>query len=329
MPELKIKIEDPLRILESTETVLKKSQFVSVDEENISKTANHILNRFQKGFSAQELDMGARDILENDLQLIFLEDAVNFCFWPDKGKPKWEVEWPPNKISGGWYGLVSCFKRALAENVPILNAEYLSSLSIDDAKIFFLGINGVEIPLLKERVQNLREAGKILLEKFDGRFINVLEESQFDTIKLVKTLQENFPSFNDISFFDGKEVIFLKRAQICANDISYILKETPKKIIGLEKLTAFADYKLPQILREYGVLQYDDALACAIDALKEIPRGSREENEIRSATVWIVELLRQKIKIMTAREIDNTLWFMSQEIQQSSKPYHRTRTIYY
>jgi len=83
MPELKIKIEDPLRILESTETVLKKSQFVSVDEENISKTANHILNRFQKGFSAQELDMGARDILENDLQLIFLEDAVNFCFWPD------------------------------------------------------------------------------------------------------------------------------------------------------------------------------------------------------------------------------------------------------
>src|SRR3989338_2401292 len=196
MPELKIKIEDPLRILESTETVLKKSQFVSVDEENISKTANHILNRFQKGFSAQELDMGARDILENDLQLIFLEDAVNFCFWPDKGKPKWEVEWPPNKISGGWYGLVSCFKRALAENVPILNAEYLSSLSIDDAKIFFLVINGVEIPLLKERVQNLREAGKILLEKFDGKFINVLEESQFDAIKLVKTLQENFPSFN-------------------------------------------------------------------------------------------------------------------------------------
>ncbi|KKS37428.1 MAG: hypothetical protein A3G49_04315 [Candidatus Sungbacteria bacterium RIFCSPLOWO2_12_FULL_41_11] len=329
IPELKIITEDPLQILESTKDILMKPRFVSIDKKSINKTANSILKRFQKGFSEQQLEMGTTGNMENDLQLVFLENSVNFCFWPDKGITKWEVEWPFGKTIGGWYGLVSCFKRALAKSVPILNVEYLSSLNIDDAKIFFRGINTVEIPLLKERIQNLRETGKILLENFDGKFINVLETSQFDAIKLVKLLQKNFPSFNDISSLDGKEVVFLKRAQICANDISYILKEKHKKIAGLEKLTAFADYKLPQILREFGVLRYNDALARAIDSLNKIPHDSREEIEIRAVTVWAVELLRQEIKIMSAGEIDNTLWFMSQEIQQSSKPYHRTRTIYY
>ena len=55
----------------------------------------------------------------------------------------------------------------------------------------------------------------------------------------------------------------------------------------------------------------------------------REEIEIRSATIWGVELIRQQFKNYNAAEIDNALWLMSQSFSKDTKPYHRTYTIYY
>ena len=52
-----------------------------------------------------------------------------------------------------------------------------------------------------------------------------------------------------------------------------------------EELTVFADYKLPQVLRRLGVLRYAPHLAERIDRLKPLEAGSREEGEIRAATV--------------------------------------------
>ena len=89
---------------------------------------------------------------------------MNFCFWAGKGREKWKVEWPKgNLIDGGWYGLAACFDRALAENIPILDANYLASISDADVRNFFRSANNTEIPLIKERTNNLREAGRVLI----------------------------------------------------------------------------------------------------------------------------------------------------------------------
>ncbi len=113
------------------------------------------------------------------------------------------------------------------------------------------------------------------------------------------------------------------------NECSFIFKDTGKQIKNLQHLTAFADYKLPQILRMFGVLEYVDELAEKVDNIIEISYNSREEIEIRAATIWAVELLRQKVQKLTAMEIDNALWLISREIKDEAKPYHRTRTIFY
>jgi len=312
-------MNDPLGILKASKNVTDTAKYVTIREgglDSLAEKIKEVLDGYKKWSSglAEKITTGN---LKDDVQFVFIENAVNFCFWPDKGQPKWEVNG-----RSGWNGLRACFERALAERVPILDANYLSSFSEKDGQYLFRG-KGSEIPLLKERIQNLREAGLVLLEKYDGQFLNAVEESGFDAISLVKLITDNFPSFQDP---------FLKRAQITANDLMYILKD--KKIDRLDELTAFADYKLPQVLRMFGIIQYNEELAEKIDNMADIPHDSREEIEIRAATVCSIELLRQRLGLtgqgnLPANIIDNIIWMLSQEITGETKPYHRTRTIYY
>lgn len=98
---------------------------------------------------------------------------------------------------------------------------------------------------------------------------------------------------------------------------------------NIECLTAFSDYRLPQILREFSVIKYAKTLASKIDNYVLIPSGSCEEIEIRAATIWGVELIRQKLEKFPASKIDFALWLLSQGLPQKVKPHHRTYSIYY
>jgi hypothetical protein len=329
MVNLKITSADPFRVLESTRSVLEDARFVFIKEENIPILAGQIRNRFPQGVSLEQIGFRSTGDPEKDIQRIFIENNVNFCFWAGKGREKWKVEWPKgNLIDGGWYGLAACFDRALAENIPILDANYLASISDADVRNFFRSANNTEIPLIKERTNNLREAGRVLIEKFGGKAINIVEKGDYDAVKIIKLIIDNFSSFRDISILDERKIFFLKRAQLCPNDFNYILKQHGKEIKNLDVLTAFADYKIPQILRNEGILEYSPELAEKVDNFVEISRDSREEIEIRAATIWGTELLRQEIKNLSSREIDNAIWLISQD-QKGIKPYHRTRTIFY
>jgi hypothetical protein len=76
-------------------------------------------------------------------------------------------------------------------------------------------------------------------------------------------------------------------------------------------------------------LEYSNELAEKVDNYIELTHDSEEEIEIRAATIWGVELLRQIMPDLTAGEIDNTIWLLSQNLQNQAQPYHRTRTIFY
>jgi hypothetical protein len=101
----------------------------------------------------------------------------------------------------------------------------------------------------------------------------------------------------------------------------------------MDNVTAFADYKLPQVLRHVGVLQYNPSMDNKVDQGIFLEAGSPEEIEIRANTIWAVELIRQELtqmgKKLRAFEIDWILWNLGQESQFKIKPYHRTKTIFY
>jgi hypothetical protein len=101
----------------------------------------------------------------------------------------------------------------------------------------------------------------------------------------------------------------------------------------MDELTAFADYKLPQVLRHLGIFGYAENLAQKVDQEVNLEPSSPEEVEIRANTIWAVELIRRELvrlgKRFRAFEIDWILWNLGQRAEFRKKPYHRTLTIYY
>lgn len=322
---------DPLGILKATREVVLQSQNVFINLARLGKVTNILESQIKQKKLLTVDQFGIIDQTENGAQLVFLEDVVNFSFWPDHGKRRWVVKNSEGNLVNGWIALACCFQRALKKGVPFLDADYLIEATFSDWEDFFQGEAGTQIPLLKERVQNLREAAKVLQNKYQGHFKNVVETSGFDAIKLVQIIVEEFPSFRDIVTFEGMSIPFLKRAQIVAYDLSLMFEGKSWGNLGsIDKLTAFADYKIPQILRGWQLLEYSNALAKKVDNMQEIPQGSREEVEIRAATIWTIELIRRNmtIKVIPA-QVDNALWVLSHNAELKLAPYHRTRSVYY
>jgi hypothetical protein len=262
---------------------------------------------------------------------LFLLNTVNHCFWPDVGSPPWTVEYNNEALSGYW-ALAASFKRAMEEGLNIHRATTLAELDSHTLAHIFRGRG--RIPLLEERAKNLRQAGRVLLDRFQGSFIHLLEEADGSARKLVDLLANEFSSFNDTANYDTGKVYFYKRAQLLVHDLWCTFSgRSWGNFTDLENLTAFADYKLPQVLRHLAILQYQPELAERIQNLVQLPAGSVEEVEIRAATVWSVELLRQRLTHLGFRvnspQLDNWLWYLGQEDAYRALPYHRTRTIFY
>ena len=58
----------------------------------------------------------------------------------------------------------------------------------------------------------------------------------------------------------------------------------------------FADYRVPQILREFNILTYSEILADKIDNFIELEYSSQHEVEIRALTIIAVEKILEAIK---------------------------------
>jgi Queuosine salvage protein len=366
-------------VLETTRAVVEVGELAWINHDRLAAVADQ-LREFKR---QEERQSGRRGIApaftwytqyhffdgtERTVNWLLLLDALNFCFWADKGQARWQIEYHGARLDGYWAEAAS-LTRAVEEGYPLWDARYLSEMSSADLAHILRGVAAedgqaqrddnrregrhymthapadrnvvaplagaiapVVIPLFEQRLGNAREVGRVLLERYDGQFANALEEAGGSAVRLALLLAEHFASFHDIATYRNHEVRFLKRAQLCAADVHGAFGGKQWGAFhDLDRLTVFADYKLPQILRHFGALEYHPALAARIDALQELEAGSAEEIEIRAATIWACELLRQAMaerEAITAAEIDARLWLLSQHLA-GMRPYHRVRTIYY
>jgi Potential Queuosine, Q, salvage protein family len=324
---------DTLGVLSSTRQVVEKGEYVCIDIERLQSLAQEWLlaGRENLVFRPAWYDqLHFVDGGERSVNWILVLDAVNFCFWAEKGQPPWSVEYAGERLNG-YKAEAAALKRAVEEDIPLWDAAYLSSISATTLAHIFRGEQ--IIPLLQQRLHNLREVGSVLLEKYDGQFSHVVEEADASAVQLALLLAQDFPSFRDVTRYRGQPVRFLKRAQICVADLHTAFGGSSwGAFADIDRLSAFADYKLPQVLRQRGVLDYYPALAERIDNEVQLEPGSAEEIEIRAATIWACELLRREMlrleQPLSAAEIDAHLWLMGQQAADM-QPYHRTRTIFY
>jgi hypothetical protein len=325
--------DDPLGVLTATAPVVRAARLVRIDRAALDALADRWAAApwpEQAGLDALHFTDGT----ERTVNWVLLLDALNFCFWPDPGQPRWRVEWRGQTLDG-YAALAAALTRAVEEGRPLWDAAYLADLDAAELHDILRPIPGApEIPLFDARLANAREAGGVLLARYDGQFAHAVASVQGSAVALALLLARDFPSFHDVATLHGHTVPFLKRAQICVADLHAAFRgESWGSFHDLDRLTAFADYKLPQLLRRYGVLVYAPDLAATIDSYTLIPAASEAEIEIRAATVWAVELLRRALArrgiMRTPSAIDYRLWADSQAKSPDERPYHRTRTIYY
>ena len=90
--KLEIIKEDPLNILSTTRDVMENARHVSINKNKINDDIlNKLSERFKKGLNGEyELGVNLTGELEDDLQIIFIENSVNFCFWSTQKEPKME-----------------------------------------------------------------------------------------------------------------------------------------------------------------------------------------------------------------------------------------------
>ncbi|MBE3557677.1 MAG: hypothetical protein IMW89_00415 [Ktedonobacteraceae bacterium] len=324
---------DPLGVLTSTLQVVEQGEHVWINADQLEPFCEQWLadkQRFQLTTPQWDTRYHFHDGSQRTVNWLLVLDALNFCFWSDKDQPRWSIEYRGERLNGYW-AEAAALKRAVEEGIPLWDAEYLSTISPDVMASIFRGQQ--TIPLFEERVRNAREVGRVLLERYDGQFTHVIEQAGGSAVRLALLLANEFSSFHDVATYRRRPVCFFKRAQICVADLhSAFAGKQWGTFTDLDKLTAFADYKLPQILRHYKILEYTPALAGRIDNQEPIAAGSEEEIEIRAATIWACELLRQAMQRrgqqMTTAELDQRLWLASQHTTEM-RPYHRTRTIFY
>lgn len=97
-------------------------------------------------------------------------------------------------------------------------------------------------------------------------------------------LAEDFDCFRDEHYFEGRKepIRILKRAQILVADMWACFQgESYGNFKDIDKITMFADYRIPQILVSMGALYLSPSVASAIKQSKNIESGSSWEVQIR------------------------------------------------
>jgi len=96
----------------------------------------------------------------------------------------------------------------------------------------------------------------------------------------------------------------------------------------------FPDYRVPQLLEELKILEYSKELCNKIEKGTELEHSSKEEVEIRAATIVAVDaiyeiLKRDHEKVSFVFEVDWMLWQRGEKLRSQIRPNHRTLSIFY
>ncbi len=234
----------------------------------------------------------------------------------------------------GYFTVASSLKDAYSKQGP-LSARQLAAIRVEECTRIFDQDpqNSIVAELMQHFTLALNDLGRLVLGRFNGSFIALVDSAASSAGRLVQLLKE-MPYFNDVASYDGSDVLFFKRAQIAAADLALAFDGRGwGHFEDLDQMTIFADNLVPHVLRIDEILMYEEDLVARINDGNLIPAGSTEEVEIRACAVHAVELIKHQLtksgKIVTSPALDSFLWNRGQQPEYKAMPRHRTRCVFY
>jgi hypothetical protein len=269
------------------------------------------------------------------IDFILVADSIDTAFTDFARHKKFQVDYAGRRWSDS-EAEFACLKRAMDDGVPILDGRYLAKMTRAELDKIFTG--NITMPMLDEKLAVLHEVGKVLTEKYDGRFRKFVQSCSPRLYGkgngLIDRMVKEFPRFNDVSWLDEHEIKFYKLAQLGVWMLYTALHSAGKfRLDDPEKMTAFADYIVPVALRLHGITRYSKKLERAIQSHQLIPRDSRWEIEIRAHCIYATALLCEEVNKLRPRgkqviipQIDARFWT---HYHTTAWPHHLTQTIMY
>lgn len=321
-------------VLASVQPVVKAAQLVRVNHEKISEVANWMAyEEFAKPDGSMLFDFGNDPDVLMDFTLVV--NTMNFAFTDFSTGVKFETDYMGKRWCDS-EAMLACLHRAINSGIPFFSGEYLAKVTRKDLESVFAGT--IEMPMLDERVALFNEVGRVLVEKYQGRYSNFVRSCAprlyANGDGLLERLTTEFPRFRDVSSYQGSDVHIYKLAQLGIWGMHLALSPRGAwKLEDADKLTAFADYIVPVGLRVMGIFEYAPELEKQINSLVEVKRDSDAEIELRASSIYVIAKLTEEINKrrpgmdpLLQPQVDFRFW---KTYHATHWPHHLTKTVMY
>ncbi|MBW2413512.1 MAG: hypothetical protein JRG76_03275 [Deltaproteobacteria bacterium] len=313
-------IADPFAFVRATcARVAQEARWVEIDSARLEAWTDAIPGEDLALAAPLRLPRAARSI-ESRCAFVLQLDAVNFG-----------SGWFPSLLKRPGLSGYRTIEAALVdrfERGAFPSAEELArSTPGDCAALFGQAPDGEAAALMALFAEAWTDLGRLVRDRFGGRFAGPVEAAGGSPDELVRTLLE-LPFYRDLAQHRGRPVAFLKRAQITVADLA---GAGAGGFRDLDRLTLFADNLVPHVLRLDGVLRFDPDLVARIERGELLEAGGAEEIEIRACAVHAVELAAGRLgpSVATPARLDAWLWLRGGGAAYKAHPRHRTRCVYY
>lgn len=308
--------------MNSIKFVVDNSQYVSINRSKIKDFINNIdaLN-YEHWSNNVNLELSEKEWV----LLCFIIESLNFCFWQ---KPKWEIVYEDKRISGSMAMLYSIIN-AVQTKVIILDVEELKKIDKKQFKSIFTTKYGT-LSMIDRRYENFVQT----INLFDSNK-NIYEElfSISTDTDLLEYITSHLDSFDDKSNYKGNTIHFNKRATLLVNDLYNVSSTIRTNIGNVNNLSGCADYGVPRVFRDFGILEYSKKLTDIIDSEKELKHDSEMEIEIRANMLYCIELIKDELllknTVINAVQLDNLIWWVYKKNIGRKSIAHHTITMYY
>jgi hypothetical protein len=321
-------------VLASLQPVVDGAQLVRINHEKITEVANWMAyEEFAKPDGSMLFDFGNDPDVLMDFTLVV--NTMNFAFTDFSTGVKFETDYMGKRWCDS-EAMLACLHRAIHAGIPFFSGEYLAKVTRKDLESVFSGT--IEMPMLDERVVLFNEVGRVLVEKYQGRYSNFVRSCAprlyANGDGLLERLTTEFPRFRDVSMYHGSEVHIFKLAQLGIWGMHLALSPRGAwKLEDADNLTAFADYIVPVGLRVMNIFEYAPELEKQINSLVEVKRDSEAEVELRASSIYVIAKLTEEInkrrpgmEPLLQPQVDFRFW---KTYHATHWPHHLTKTVMY
>lgn len=321
-------------VLASLRPVVEGAKLVHINHEKITEVANWMAyEEFAKPDGSMLFDFGNDPDVLMDFTLVV--NTMNFAFTDFSTGVKFETDYMGKRWCDS-EAMLACLHRAINAGIPFFSGEYLATLTRKDLESVFAGT--IEMPMLDERVVLFNEVGRVLVEKYQGRYSNFVRSCAprlyANGDGLLERLTTEFPRFRDVSVYHGSEVHIFKLAQLGIWGMHLALSPRGAwKLEDADNLTAFADYIVPVGLRVMNIFEYAPELERQINSLVEVKRDSEAEIELRASSIYVIAKLTEEINKrrpgldpLLQPQVDFRFW---KTYHATHWPHHLTKTVMY